>query len=38
MIVLPEQPYQVLAELNPPGFRDLRLLVVGADGRILPLR
>ena len=38
MIVLPEQPYQVLAELNPPGFRDLRKFVVGADGRILPLR
>lgn len=38
MIILPERPYQVLAELNPPGFRDLRKFVVGTDGRILPLR
>ena len=38
MIILPERPYQVLAELNPPGFRDLRKFVVGDDGRILPLR
>lgn len=38
MVILPERPYQVLAELNPPGFRDLRKFVVGEDGRILPVR
>lgn len=38
MVILPERPYQVLAELNPPGFRDLRKFVVGAGGRILPAR
>lgn len=38
MVILPERPYQVLAELNPPGFRDLRKFVVGDGGRILPAR
>lgn len=38
MIILPERPYQVLAELNPPGFRNLRKFVVGDGGRIMPLR
>lgn len=38
MVILPERPYQVLAELNPPGFRDVRKFVVGAGGRILPAR
>ncbi len=38
MVILPERPYQVLAELNPPGFRDVRKFVVGEDGRIMPLR
>ncbi|MBL4918319.1 hypothetical protein JL811_13915 [Tabrizicola sp. DMG-N-6] len=38
MIVLPERPYQALAELNPPGFRDVRKFVVGAGGRIIPQR
>ncbi|MES2969590.1 MAG: hypothetical protein V4804_12650 [Pseudomonadota bacterium] len=38
MVILPERPYQALAELNPPGFRDVRKFVVGANGRILPQR
>lgn len=38
MVILPEQPYQTLAELNPPGLRDVRKFVVGAGGRILPVR
>ncbi|MDZ4392923.1 hypothetical protein [Cypionkella sp.] len=38
MVILPERPYQVLADLNPPGFRDLRKFVVGAGDRILPVR
>ena len=38
MVILPEAPYQTLAELNPPGLRDVRKFVVGAGGRILPVR
>ncbi len=38
MVILPEQPYQTLAELNPPGLRDIRKFVVGAGGRIMPVR
>lgn len=38
MIVLPEQPFQALAELNPPGFRDVRKFVVGSGGRIIATR
>jgi hypothetical protein len=38
MVVLPERPFQALAELNPPGFRDVRKFVVGAGGRIIPQR
>jgi hypothetical protein len=38
MVILPERPYQVLAELNQPGLRDLRKFVVGAAGQILPAR
>ena len=38
MVILPEQPYQTLAELNPPGLRDVRKFVVGAGGRIMPVR
>jgi hypothetical protein len=34
-IILPERPYQALAELNPPGFRDVRRYVVSAAGRVL---
>jgi len=36
MVILPERPYQVLAELNPPGFRDVRKFVVNEAGRIMP--
>ena len=36
MVILPERPYQVLTELNPPGFRDVRKFVVGDAGRIMP--
>ncbi|MCF8484363.1 MAG: hypothetical protein K9G71_04055 [Rhodobacteraceae bacterium] len=35
MVILPERPFQVLAELNPPGFRDVRKFVVGTGGRII---
>jgi hypothetical protein len=38
MVVLPEQPYQALAELNPPGFRNVQKFVVGAGGRIIATR
>ena len=38
MVVLPERPYQALAELDPPGFRDVRKFVVGAGGRIISAR
>ena len=34
-IILPQRPYQVLAEQNPPGFADVRAFVVGAGGRVL---
>jgi hypothetical protein len=38
MIVLPERPYQVLVEQDPPGFRPHRKWVVGDGGRIIPQR
>ncbi len=38
MVILPERPYQVLADLNPLGFRDVRKFVVGAGDRIMPAR
>jgi hypothetical protein len=38
MIILPELPYQALAEKRPPGFADIRKFVVGAGGRIIPQR
>ena len=38
MVILPERPYQVLADLNPPGFRDVRKFVVGAGGRVISAR
>ena len=34
-LVLPERPYQALAELNPPGFSGVAKYVVGAAGRVL---
>lgn len=37
-IMLPERPYQVLAEKNPAGFRDVRKFVVGTQGRVLSYR
>jgi hypothetical protein len=37
-IILPERPYQALAELDPPGFRGVRKFVVGAQGRLLSYR
>ncbi|MGL4319891.1 MAG: hypothetical protein ACRCS3_03440 [Paracoccaceae bacterium] len=38
MIILPEVPFQVLVEQDPPGFRDVRKFVVGEGGRIIPQR
>jgi hypothetical protein len=38
MMILPEQIYQVLAEQNPPGLRDVRKFVVGSGGRLIPVR
>lgn len=38
MMILPERPYQALAELNPPGFANIRKFVVGAGGRLIPAR
>lgn len=37
-VILPERPYQVLAELDPPGFRDVRKFVVSPQGRVLSYR
>ena len=37
-VILPEKPYQVLEELNPPGFRDVRKFVVSPQGRVLSYR
>lgn len=34
-LILPQRPFQVLAELDPPGFRDVRKFVVGAGGQVL---
>ena len=34
-IILPQRPYQVLAETQPPGFSDVVKYVVGAGGRVL---
>jgi hypothetical protein len=38
MIILPERPFQVLVEQDPPGFRAHRKFVVGDGGRIIPQR
>lgn len=38
MVILPERPYQALAEKNPPGFADVRKFVVGAGGRVISQR
>jgi hypothetical protein len=37
-IILPERPYQVLAERNPPGFSQVRKFVTGRTGRVLSYR
>jgi hypothetical protein len=34
-IILPQRPYQVLEEHNPPGFSGVRKFVVNASGRVL---
>ena len=34
-IILPERPYQVLAEKTPPGFSSVTKYVVSAGGRVL---
>lgn len=34
-ILLPARPYQALAELGPPGLRDVRKFVVSPGGRVL---
>ena len=38
MVILPERPYQVLADLDPPGFREVRKFVVGVGDQIMPAR
>nr|WP_323007541.1 hypothetical protein [Pseudorhodobacter sp.] len=38
MLVMPERPYQALAEKQPPGFADIRKFVVSAAGRVVPQR
>jgi len=37
-VILPERPYQALAEQAPPGFREVRKFVVSPHGRILNYR
>ena len=37
-IILPQRPYQVLEERQPPGFRDVRKFVVSPKGRVLSYR
>lgn len=34
-IILPQRPFQVLAERDPEGFRDVRKFVVGHEGRVV---
>ena len=34
-IILPQRPFQVLAERNPPGFGDVRKFVVSKAGQVL---
>lgn len=38
MLIMPERPFQALAEKRPAGFADIRKFVVGAGGRVLPQR
>ncbi len=37
-IILPQRPFQVLAEKNPTGFREVRKFVVSPGGRVLSYR
>jgi hypothetical protein len=37
-VILPERPYQVLADRNPPGFRDVTRFVVSPAGAVLKVR
>ena len=34
-LILPQRPFQVLAERNPPGFADVRKFVVSPAGQVL---
>ena len=34
-VILPERPYQVLADRNPPGFRDVTRFVVSSAGQVI---
>lgn len=34
-MILPERPFQVIAEKDPEGFRSVRKFVVGKEGRVL---
>jgi len=34
-IILPQRPFQVLAEKDPEGFREVRKFVVGHSGRVM---
>ena len=34
-LILPQRPFQVLAEKDPDGFRDVRKFVVGREGRVV---
>jgi hypothetical protein len=36
MVILPEQVFQAMVEVNAPGLRPYRKFVVGAGGRIIP--
>lgn len=37
-VILPETPYQVLAERNPPGFHDVTRFVVSPSGHVMKVR
>ncbi|MDP5308212.1 hypothetical protein [Paracoccus spongiarum] len=37
-LILPQRPYQALAAMDPPGFRDIRKYVPGPDGRVVGYR
>lgn len=38
MVILPERPFQVLADLKPAGFADVRKFVVQDGGRVISYR